>query len=167
MPMSRRAVGTFLRRPALNTVSPPSTIVPAVGCSRPATQRNVVVLPHPELPSSVKNAPVGTSKLTPSTAATDSPLLRKTFCRSSTTSARSFTFAAITSLRSHLLDAHAAGELVEQADHHDQHADHEDAHRRHLRDVATLPEVEQLHRQHVGAGADEQHRRRELAERDD
>ena len=43
-------------------------MVPAVGCSRPATQRKVVVLPQPEGPSSTTISPAGTAKLTPSTA---------------------------------------------------------------------------------------------------
>src|SRR5947208_5410712 len=43
-------------------------ISPPVGCSSPATQRNVVVLPHPEGPSSTTISPAGTTKLTPSIA---------------------------------------------------------------------------------------------------
>ena len=41
---------------------------PPVGCSSPATQRKVVVLPQPEGPSRTTISPAGTSKLTPSTA---------------------------------------------------------------------------------------------------
>src|SRR4249919_2526413 len=47
---------------------PPRLMVPDVGVSRPATIRNVVVLPHPEGPSSAKNEPVGTSRSRSSTA---------------------------------------------------------------------------------------------------
>src|SRR5260221_13238207 len=49
------------RRPAM-LISPP------VGCSSPATQRRVVVLPQPEGPSSTTISPAGTAKLTPSIA---------------------------------------------------------------------------------------------------
>ncbi len=38
----------------------PSRIAPAVGSSRPATIRSVVVLPQPDGPSSAKNDPWGT-----------------------------------------------------------------------------------------------------------
>src|SRR3954447_9223186 len=43
-------------------------ISPAVGCSRPATIRSVVVLPHPEGPSKAKNDPEGTVRSRLSTA---------------------------------------------------------------------------------------------------
>src|SRR5664279_4637349 len=43
-------------------------ISPDVGCSRPATQRRVVVLPQPDGPSSTTISPAGTAKLTPSIA---------------------------------------------------------------------------------------------------
>src|SRR6476661_3348369 len=51
--------------------SPPIKISPAVGCSRPATIRRVVVLPQPDGPSSAKKLPSGTSRSMPSTAAKD------------------------------------------------------------------------------------------------
>src|SRR4051812_20687675 len=41
---------------------PPSSIVPDVGVSRPATMRSGVVFPHPEGPRSAKNEPLGTSR---------------------------------------------------------------------------------------------------------
>src|SRR3954447_1646060 len=47
---------------------PPSRMVPDVGVSSPATMRSVVVLPHPEGPSSAKNDPDGTSRSRVSTA---------------------------------------------------------------------------------------------------
>src|SRR5215212_7285284 len=40
--------------------SPARVMVPAVGTSSPATIRRVVVLPHPDGPSSAKNEPCGT-----------------------------------------------------------------------------------------------------------
>src|SRR5688572_9716450 len=45
-------------------VSPPTVISPDFGRSSPAIERNVVVLPQPLGPSSVKSLPCGTSKLT-------------------------------------------------------------------------------------------------------
>src|SRR5437763_6913869 len=51
-----------------DTIAPPMRISPAVGCSSPATQRNVVVLPQPDGPSSATMPPAGTVKLTSSTA---------------------------------------------------------------------------------------------------
>src|SRR6478609_9363179 len=44
---------------------------PAVGVSRPATMRNVVVLPQPDGPSSAKNEPRGTSRSRSFTAVND------------------------------------------------------------------------------------------------
>ena len=41
------------------TSTPSSRIRPAVGCSKPATSRSVVVLPQPEGPSREKNSPLG------------------------------------------------------------------------------------------------------------
>src|ERR1700730_11481864 len=66
MPRSRG--GTLMPSAGAETVRPSMLIVPAVGSSSPATQRNVVVLPQPEGPSSTTISPAGTLKLTPSTA---------------------------------------------------------------------------------------------------
>src|SRR3954469_24058906 len=49
---------------------PSSRICPASGFSKPAIRRKVVVLPHPDAPSSEKNSPAGMSKSMPLTAAT-------------------------------------------------------------------------------------------------
>src|ERR1700759_621900 len=68
MPRSRARGGTNMPRPGDDTTLPPIEISPPVGCSRPATQRNVVVLPQPEGPSSTTISPAGTLKLTPSIA---------------------------------------------------------------------------------------------------
>src|SRR5437660_255234 len=68
MPRSRSRGGTRMPRAGADTTWPPIEISPSVGCSSPATQRNVVVLPHPEGPSSTTISPAGTAKLTPSTA---------------------------------------------------------------------------------------------------
>src|SRR5580698_780598 len=68
MPRSRKRGGSRIPRAGDDTTFPPMLISPEVGCSRPATQRNVVVLPQPEGPSSTTISPAGTAKLTPSIA---------------------------------------------------------------------------------------------------
>src|SRR5258708_38778692 len=68
MPRSRRRGGTRMPRAGDDTTRPAMLISPSVGCSRPATQRNVVVLPQPDGPSSTTISPAGTAKLTPSIA---------------------------------------------------------------------------------------------------
>src|SRR6202795_4915310 len=68
MPRSRARGGTRMPRSGDDTTRPPMAISPEVGCSSPATQRRVVVLPQPEGPSSTTISPAGTAKLTPSIA---------------------------------------------------------------------------------------------------
>src|SRR6478672_8001538 len=68
MPRSRERGGTRMPRAGDDTRRPAMLISPEVGCSRPATQRKVVVLPQPEGPSRTTISPAGTAKLTPSTA---------------------------------------------------------------------------------------------------
>src|SRR5437773_7191935 len=68
MPRSRARDGTRMPRAGDDTTLPPIVISPPVGCSRPATQRKVVVLPQPDGPSSTTISPAGTAKLTPSIA---------------------------------------------------------------------------------------------------
>src|SRR4051812_10053807 len=50
------------------TTLPAMLIEPLVGCSSPATQRRVVVLPQPEGPSSTTISDAGTVNVTPSIA---------------------------------------------------------------------------------------------------
>ncbi|MCY1307319.1 hypothetical protein D9M70_572320 [compost metagenome] len=50
------------------TSSPSMKISPFVGSSRPAIMRNVVVLPQPDGPSSMKNSPSSMVKLEERTA---------------------------------------------------------------------------------------------------
>src|SRR5437763_16491047 len=66
--MLRSRDGTSTPRYGADTTLPPIEIVPAVGCSSPATQRRVVVLPQPDGPSSTTISPAATRKLTSSTA---------------------------------------------------------------------------------------------------
>src|SRR6188472_1190059 len=68
MPRSRRRGGTRTPRSGDDTTLPAMLISPDVGCSSPATQRSVVVLPQPEGPSRTTISPAGTLKLTPSIA---------------------------------------------------------------------------------------------------
>src|SRR5215472_15897560 len=68
MPMSRSRGLTSSPRSGSDTTRSPIEMRPPVGCSRPATQRNVVVLPQPEGPSRTTISPAGTEKLTPSIA---------------------------------------------------------------------------------------------------
>src|SRR6201996_4464624 len=68
MPRSRNRGGTRMPRPGDDTTLPAMLISPSVGCSRPATQRKVVVLPQPDGPSRTTISPAGTAKLTPSMA---------------------------------------------------------------------------------------------------
>src|SRR3954452_20350535 len=68
MPRSRSRGGTRMPRAGAETTRPAMLISPDVGCSSPATQRKVVVLPQPDGPSSTTISPAGTAKLTPSIA---------------------------------------------------------------------------------------------------
>src|SRR5258705_10711362 len=68
MPRSRKRGGTRMPRAGDDTRRPVMLISPDVGCSSLATQRKIVVLPHPEGPSRTTISPAGTAKLTPSMA---------------------------------------------------------------------------------------------------
>src|SRR5450432_2170001 len=68
MPRSRSRGGKRMPCSGDDTTLPAMLISPEVGCSSPATQRSVVVLPQPDGPSSTTISPAGTAKLTPSTA---------------------------------------------------------------------------------------------------
>ncbi|MGY4426732.1 hypothetical protein ACVWY2_009181 [Bradyrhizobium sp. JR6.1] len=68
MPRLRKRGGTRMPRAGDDTTRPEMLISPSVGCSSPATQRSVVVLPQPDGPSSTTISPAGTPKLTPSIA---------------------------------------------------------------------------------------------------
>src|SRR5947208_14945787 len=68
MPMSRSRGGSRMPCAGEETTRPAMLIVPLVGCSSPAMQRKVVVLPQPDGPSRTTISPAGTAKLTPSIA---------------------------------------------------------------------------------------------------
>ena len=61
---------TFTAGDHANTGLPPIRISPEAGRSSPAMARSVVVLPHPEGPSSVRCSPAPTVKVIPRTATT-------------------------------------------------------------------------------------------------
>src|SRR3954468_11959743 len=73
MPILRNRAGSCTRSAGEDTSRPPMLMRPDVEYSRPATHRSVVVLPQPEGPSSTTISPVGTWKLTPSTAGRPMP----------------------------------------------------------------------------------------------
>ena len=62
MPTSRRFMGTLTPAAESNSTWPCTATRPSSGVSSPARQRNVVVLPHPEGPNSVKNVPSSSVK---------------------------------------------------------------------------------------------------------
>src|ERR1043166_7929609 len=68
MPISRSRGGSRMPCAGEETTRPAMLIVPLVGCSSPAMQRKVVVLPQPDGPSRTTISPAGTAKLTPSIA---------------------------------------------------------------------------------------------------
>src|SRR4029077_12579880 len=65
--MPRRSGGRL--RPGCETTRPPTRMVPRSGSMKPATRRNVVVLPHPDGPSRQHNEPCATVSVRSSTAA--------------------------------------------------------------------------------------------------
>ena len=73
MPMSRSYIGTERRAAPSKSAAPSSVITPLSGVSSPAIERSVVVLPHPDGPSSVNNSPLATSKDTSKAPPAGSP----------------------------------------------------------------------------------------------
>src|SRR5436190_12553881 len=65
--MRRRSGGRL--RPGCETTRPPTRMVPQSGSMKPATRRNVVVLPQPDGPSRQHNEPCATVSVRSSTAA--------------------------------------------------------------------------------------------------
>src|SRR5687767_13393333 len=135
---------------------PPTVISPARGRSRPAIERSVVVLPQPLGPSSVKSLPCGTSKLTSCAAGMVWP-------RSPTYSVH----RPATVSKLGFLDSELAADPLR--DHHqdEERDDEHHAERRELDVLAVLPKLPDENRQHLVAGAVEQDRARELADRHD
>src|ERR1051326_1705057 len=87
MPMLRASGGRSTPRAAEPTPSQLMRISPAAGRSRPALQRNVVVLPQPDGPSSVTNSPSATARSTELTAASAAKFLLKSSSTTALTAA--------------------------------------------------------------------------------
>src|ERR1043166_7652441 len=73
MPKLRRLGATKIFRADENTTAPATATSPAVGRTRPAIERSVVVLPQPLGPSRVNSLPAGTSNATSCAARTAAP----------------------------------------------------------------------------------------------
>src|SRR5680860_1717241 len=85
MPMFLRWVATLVRVAELKTSRPLMRMAPVSGFSSPTIDRIVVVLPHPDGPSSTRNSPGATSRLTPLSTGCEPKLLNspdKAICAS-------------------------------------------------------------------------------------
>src|SRR5262245_17313398 len=135
---------------AENIVCPPTTISPARGRSSPAIERNVVVLPQPLGPSSVKSRPSGTSNVTSRTARTTSPSsFGYSVQRPRTVS---------TTGRSKILDAELPSRPLRQRDEDEQRQDEQHTEGGELDVLAVLPELPDHDRHHFSPGAVEEDR---------
>src|SRR5688572_15997493 len=115
-------------------------IRPWSGCSKPAMQRRVVVLPQPLGPSKETNSPGATVKETPPTAATPPKL----FARFSTTRpAAADLVMKLTPFVHEWLSDHQQG---------DREYDLETGQRRNLAELAVLLQVVHHHRKNLQAG---------------
>src|SRR2546421_7748925 len=136
--------------------APPTLISPERGFSRPAIERKVVVLPQPLGPSSVKSLPAGTSKLMSWAARMALPC-------SSTYSVQS----PVTFNTSSFLYTEAFSDELGDEHQHEQAEDEHHPERRELDVLAVLPQLPDEDREHLGAGAVEQDRARQLPDRHD
>src|SRR5919106_5059400 len=157
MPRPRRFGGTNTPRTEEKITEPPTTISPARGRSSPAMERRVVVLPQPLGPSSVKSLPCGTSKLTSCAARMVWPCSPR----------YSVHRPATLSTGSCLLDSELAADPLGEHDEHEKGNDEHHAKRGELDVLPVLPQFPDEDRQHLGAGAVEQDRAGELADRHD
>src|SRR5687767_2609607 len=98
------------------TTRSPTLIVPRVGCSSPASMRNVVVLPQPEGPSRLTNSPDWMERLSSSSA---TKLPKALWTRSKVT-------LAMTHSTFYAARAEATGQMLlqEGEDHDHRHAHH-------------------------------------------
>src|SRR5512138_3446157 len=129
MPRPRRFGGTNTRCRKEKISWPPTTISPERGRSSPAIERKVVVFPQPLGPSSVKNLPCGTSKLTSCAARMVSP-------RSSRYSVHN----PDTASKLCLLDSELAPDPLGEHHQDEQSEDEHHADRRKLDVLAVLPQ---------------------------
>src|ERR1700726_557295 len=153
MPRRRPSDGTKTREAASLTSSLPILIRPPVFCSRPATMRNVVVLPHPDGPSSVTNSPSLTRRSTSLTAA-KSPNRRLTFSRTTL------------DIR-HPIQLQRADPFLDHAQLHPSKTNHHNHHNEpdhaHLLGASIGPEFQKHHRQNLRTDGVKQHRCAEFA----
>src|SRR2546423_7322219 len=156
MPSPRRFGGTKTPRCAEYTISPPTEISPCRGLSRPAMERNVVVLPQPLGPRSVNSLPCGTSKATSCAA-------RIAWPRSSIYSVHS----PVTLNTLGVLDAEFPANPLREQHEHEQTQDEHHAERRQLDVLPVLPQLPDQDRQDLGSRAVEQDRARQLADGND
>src|SRR5207249_3966095 len=159
MPKPRRLGATKTFRAEEYTTRSPTLISPARGRSRPAIERRVVVFPQPLGPSSVNSFPSGTSNVTSCAARTIWPRSLGYSVKSPATFSTRFSGS--------LLDSEF---LAQELGHHDQNKEcqnKEHSQRRQLHVLAVLPQFPDGDRQDLGAGAVEQDRAGELADRDD
>src|SRR5438876_12147657 len=135
----------------------PTQISPASGRRNPATRRSVVVLPQPDGPRSETSSPGSTRRSSPSSAARSpyrfvSPLI-------------------VTPGMGSRSVLRADDVATEQRLHHDDggegHAEHKEAEDRDGAELALLLQVEDHDRDHLGAGREEDDRRRQLTDHAD
>src|SRR6267143_2971 len=156
MPRPRRFGGTNTPRCEEYTISPPTEISPCRGLSRPAMERNVVVLPQPLGPRRVNSLPCGTSKATSCTA-------RIAWPRSSTYSVHN----PVTLSTSRVLDAELPAYPLGEQDQHEQPQDEHHAERRQFDILPVLPQLPDQDRENFGSRAVKQDRARQLADGND
>src|SRR5882757_571252 len=139
MPTERCSTGTFTRALASKSVRPSTAITPSSGVSSPATQRSVVVLPHPEGPSRVKKVPGSSVKLAPRMPpAIWSVELSKILVSPSTRSMKSQPFLSAS-------ECAGGGPLGDEIEHDRDHAHQHGPHQAKCREFGALtvaPEVE-------------------------
>src|SRR6266852_7108342 len=159
MPKPRRLGATKTLRAEEYTTRSPTLISPARGRSRPAIERSVVVLPQPLGPSRVNSFPSGTSNVTSCAARTIWPRSLGYSVKSPSTFSTRFSGS--------LLDSEFPAQPLGQHHQNEEREDEKHAERRQLHVLAVLPQLPDGDRQDFGAGAVEQDRAGELADRDD
>src|SRR5258707_862541 len=146
MPSPRWFGGTKTPLPAEYTPSPPTTISPCCGRSRPAIERSVVVLPQPLGPSSVNSLPAGTSKVTSCAALTGWPPAVAYSVQSAETLSMALRFR----------DPELLADKLRQKDEAEQGRNQHDAERGQFHVLPVLPQLPDHDRHHLGARAVEQ-----------
>src|SRR6476469_1593683 len=160
MPKLRWFGGMKILRSEENTTRPFTAISPPTGRSSPAIERSVVVLPQPDGPSSVKNLPAGTSKVTSWAAFTAGPFwLWYSVFRPLTVS----TFPSRLFLS--FLGAAPFADRLRPPNENEKRGDQHHAESRQLDILPILPHFPDDDRDHFGAGAVEQDRARQFTDR--